>query len=124
VPAALAGVPVLGIFALHQRARRRRGRDPLVETSIWRKREFCSGVAFVMLFFGAMTGSSSRSPCSCSSVAERGHQQEPATVGVARSQGSAADREPAGQPAPGDSPRSAGSLAALRASARVVSWDR
>ena len=51
-----ASVPVFGIFALHQRARRRAGRDPLVETSIWRKREFSSGVAFVMLFFGSMTG--------------------------------------------------------------------
>ena len=51
-----ASVPMFGLFALHQRARRRAGRDPLVETSIWRKREFCSGVAFVMLFFGSMTG--------------------------------------------------------------------
>ena len=37
-------------------ARQRAGRDPLVEMSIWRKREFCSGAVFVMLFFGSMTG--------------------------------------------------------------------
>lgn len=51
-----ASVPAFGIFVLHQRARQRAGRDPLVETSIWRKRAFCSGAAFVMLFFGSMTG--------------------------------------------------------------------
>ena len=51
-----ASAPAFGIFALHQRARRRAGRDPLTETSLWRKREFCSGAAFVMLFFGSMTG--------------------------------------------------------------------
>lgn len=51
-----SSVPAFCIFALHQRARRRAGRDPLVETSIWHKREFCSGTAFVMLFFGSMTG--------------------------------------------------------------------
>jgi EmrB/QacA subfamily drug resistance transporter len=55
--AMMAGsVPAFGLFVLHQRSRRRAGRDPLVETSIWRKREFCSGVVFVMLFFGSMTG--------------------------------------------------------------------
>jgi EmrB/QacA subfamily drug resistance transporter len=51
-----ASVPAFGIFVLHQRARQRAGRDPLVETSIWHKREFCSGTVFVMLFFGCMTG--------------------------------------------------------------------
>ncbi len=51
-----ASVPAFGIFALHQRARQRAGRDPLVETSIWRKRAFCFGTAFVLLFFGSMTG--------------------------------------------------------------------
>jgi EmrB/QacA subfamily drug resistance transporter len=55
--AMMAGsVPAFGIFVLHQRSRQRSGRDPLVETSIWRKREFCWGTAFVMLFFGSMTG--------------------------------------------------------------------
>jgi EmrB/QacA subfamily drug resistance transporter len=55
--ATMAGsLPAFGLFVLHQRARQRSGRDPLVETSIWRKREFCSGVVFVMLFFGSMTG--------------------------------------------------------------------
>ena len=51
-----ASAPAFGIFALHQRARRRAGRDPLTETSIWRKLEFCSDAAFVMLLFGSMTG--------------------------------------------------------------------
>jgi predicted MFS family arabinose efflux permease len=51
-----ASAPTFGLFALHQRARQRAGRDPLVETSIWRKRAFCSGAAFAMLFFGSMTG--------------------------------------------------------------------
>ncbi len=51
-----ASVPAFGIFALHQRARQRSGRDPLVETSIWRKQAFCFGTAFVLLFFGSMSG--------------------------------------------------------------------
>jgi MFS family permease len=51
-----ASVPAFGVFALHQRARQRAGRDPLVETGIWRKRAFCFGTGFVLLFFGSMTG--------------------------------------------------------------------
>jgi EmrB/QacA subfamily drug resistance transporter len=51
-----ASVPMFGIFALHQRARIRASHDPFVVTSIFRKRDFSGGVAFIVLFFGAMTG--------------------------------------------------------------------
>jgi EmrB/QacA subfamily drug resistance transporter len=51
-----ASVPTFCVFAVHQWARQRAGRDPLVETSIWRKRAFCFGTLFVLLFFGSMTG--------------------------------------------------------------------
>ena len=51
-----ASVPVSALFALHQKARRRSGRDPLVEPGLLRKRAFTSGLLTVMLFFGAASG--------------------------------------------------------------------
>lgn len=51
-----AAAPAFCLFALHQRARQQARRTPLVETSIMRNRAFCSGIGFVLLFFGATTG--------------------------------------------------------------------
>jgi MFS family permease len=53
----LAGsVPMFVAFALQQRARRRAGRDPLVEVSVLRKRSYVSGVGFTLVFFGSIVG--------------------------------------------------------------------
>jgi EmrB/QacA subfamily drug resistance transporter len=53
----LAGsVPVLGAFARYQLRRRERGDTPLVELSVFAKRSYASGVAFVVVFFGAVVG--------------------------------------------------------------------
>jgi EmrB/QacA subfamily drug resistance transporter len=55
--AMLAGsVPVLGVFARYQLRRRQRGDTPLVELSVFAKRSYASGVAFVVVFFGAVVG--------------------------------------------------------------------
>jgi EmrB/QacA subfamily drug resistance transporter len=55
--ALLAGsVPVVGGFVAHQLRRRRRGATPLVELSVFAKRSYTSGVAFVVVFFGAIVG--------------------------------------------------------------------
>ncbi|WP_336206323.1 MFS transporter [Nonomuraea sp. LPB2021202275-12-8] len=51
-----ASVPVLAVFVLHQLRRSRTGRTPLVELSVFAKRSYASGVAFVVAFFGAITG--------------------------------------------------------------------
>ena len=51
-----ASVPVFAGFGLHQRARMRAGRHPLVEVSVLHKRSYVSGVAFVLVFFGAVIG--------------------------------------------------------------------
>jgi EmrB/QacA subfamily drug resistance transporter len=48
--------PVLGVFALHQRARHRAGRDPFIEPGLFRKRSFVTGLMTIMLFFGACSG--------------------------------------------------------------------
>ncbi len=52
----VASVPVLGVFVAHQRARLRSGRTPLLETSVLRKPSYVAGVAFMMVFFGAVVG--------------------------------------------------------------------
>ena len=53
----LAGsVPVLGALVVHQRARLRAGRTPLVETSVLRKRSYVAGIAFLLVFFGCVVG--------------------------------------------------------------------
>jgi EmrB/QacA subfamily drug resistance transporter len=55
--AMIAGaVVVLGAFALHQARRRRTSRAPLIETSLFRNRSYVSGVAFALVFIGAMSG--------------------------------------------------------------------
>ncbi|TDE30888.1 MFS transporter [Actinomadura sp. 6K520] len=55
--AMLAGsVPALALFALHQVRRARRGRTPLVRLSVFASRSYSSGVLFVIVFFGTITG--------------------------------------------------------------------
>ncbi|MEU4573339.1 MFS transporter [Nonomuraea sp. NPDC023979] len=49
-----ASVPTLGLFVLHQL--RRRGRAPLVDLGVFARRSYASGVAFVVAFFGSITG--------------------------------------------------------------------
>jgi EmrB/QacA subfamily drug resistance transporter len=44
------------VFGLHERARERAGRDPLVTTSIFAKRAYVSGAFVLLLFFAAMMG--------------------------------------------------------------------
>jgi MFS family permease len=51
-----ASVPALGGFVRHQLGRGRRGETPLVELSVFAKRSYASGVAFVVVFFGAVVG--------------------------------------------------------------------
>jgi EmrB/QacA subfamily drug resistance transporter len=55
--AVLAGsIPVIGGFVAYQLRRRRRGDTALVELSVFAKRSYTSGVAFVVVFFGAIVG--------------------------------------------------------------------
>jgi MFS family permease len=51
-----SSVPVLVAFAAYQLRRRRRGRTPLVELSVFSKRSYTSGVIFIVVFFGAIAG--------------------------------------------------------------------
>ena len=51
-----ASVPMLAAFVLHQRARLRAGRAPLVEFSVLRKRSYVSGIVFTLVFFGSIVG--------------------------------------------------------------------
>jgi len=51
-----ASVPVIGVFVRYQLRRRQRGETPLVELSVFAKRSYASGVAFVVVFFGAVVG--------------------------------------------------------------------
>ena len=51
-----ATVPVLALFAAHQRYRLRAGRTPLVEFSVLRKRSYVSGIVFVLVFFASIVG--------------------------------------------------------------------
>jgi EmrB/QacA subfamily drug resistance transporter len=51
-----AAVVVLSSFVLYQVRRKRGGRTPLVELSVFRKRSYTSGVIFVLVFFGAIVG--------------------------------------------------------------------
>ena len=52
----VASVPVLGLFAHHQRRRERRGATPLVEPSIFRRRSYVAGVAFALVFVSSLGG--------------------------------------------------------------------
>jgi EmrB/QacA subfamily drug resistance transporter len=51
-----ASIPVLGLFALTQVKRARSGKTALIELSVFAKRSYVSGVAFCVVFFGAVTG--------------------------------------------------------------------
>ncbi len=51
-----ATVPMLAVFAAHQRHRLRSGRTPLVEFSVLRKRSYVSGIVFVLAFFASIVG--------------------------------------------------------------------
>jgi predicted MFS family arabinose efflux permease len=52
----VASVPVLAMFAWTQSRRARAGKAALVELSVFAKRSYTSGIAFVTVFFGAVTG--------------------------------------------------------------------
>ncbi|NUO61122.1 MAG: MFS transporter [Hamadaea sp.] len=51
-----ASVAVLGVFVASQVRRKRAGRTPLVELSVFAKRSYSTGVLFVIVFFGAVVG--------------------------------------------------------------------
>jgi EmrB/QacA subfamily drug resistance transporter len=53
----VAGVVVLGIFALNQRYRDRTGKSSLVTPSVFAHRAYSSGLVFSLLFFGGLSGS-------------------------------------------------------------------
>ncbi len=53
----VAGLGLLGVFALHLRHRRQAGRDPLVEPSIFAHRGYSAGAVVLLLYFGGMVGS-------------------------------------------------------------------
>ncbi|HSV38807.1 MAG TPA: MFS transporter [Nocardioidaceae bacterium] len=51
-----AAVPVFASFVIQQRRRAASGRTGLVELSVFKKRSYVSGVAFVVAFFGSVVG--------------------------------------------------------------------
>ncbi len=51
-----AGLAVFGLFAAYEARRDRRGLDPLVTPSLFRKRAFTSGMLVGLVFFGALMG--------------------------------------------------------------------
>ena len=52
----VAATPVFALFAWSQRKRALSGRTALVEMSVFAKRSYTSGIAFVVVFFGAVAG--------------------------------------------------------------------
>jgi EmrB/QacA subfamily drug resistance transporter len=52
----VGAVVVLASFGRYQGLRARSGRTPLVELSVFAKRSYTSGVAFVVIFFGSIVG--------------------------------------------------------------------
>ncbi|MDJ0343713.1 MFS transporter [Streptomyces sp. H10-C2] len=52
----VASLPVLAVFARYQVLRKRSGRTPLVEPSVFTKRAYVSGVAFAIAFTASMGG--------------------------------------------------------------------
>jgi EmrB/QacA subfamily drug resistance transporter len=52
----VAAVPVLAYFVRSQVKRARSGRTALIELSVFKKRSYTSGIAFVVVFFGSVTG--------------------------------------------------------------------
>jgi EmrB/QacA subfamily drug resistance transporter len=53
---------VMAVFAVYARARHKRNLDPFLETSLFRKRAFTTGVMTIFLFFGACTAAFTISP--------------------------------------------------------------
>ncbi len=53
---AAGSVPVLALFAWHQIRQERSGVTPLIEMSVFGRRSYASGVAFAMVFSGAIGG--------------------------------------------------------------------
>jgi MFS family permease len=51
-----AGLIVFGVFSYFESRRERKGLDPLVTPSLFRKRAFTGGLALGMVFFGALIG--------------------------------------------------------------------
>ncbi|WP_199040718.1 MFS transporter [Glycomyces salinus] len=51
-----ASVPVFALFVIGQVRRSRAGKTALIELSVFTKRSYTSGTAFVVVFFGAVTG--------------------------------------------------------------------
>ncbi|MEU1205456.1 MFS transporter [Nocardia sp. NPDC005825] len=56
VAMAIASIPVLGLFTLDQVRRSRAGRAALIETSVFAKRSYTSGIGFITVFFGGVGG--------------------------------------------------------------------
>lgn len=52
----IASIPVLGLFTADQVRRSRAGRVALIETSVFAKRSYTSGIGFVTVFFGGVGG--------------------------------------------------------------------
>lgn len=52
----VASAPVLAYFVRGQIKRARSGRTALIELSVFAKRSYTSGIAFVVVFFGSVTG--------------------------------------------------------------------
>ena len=52
----VASIPVLAIFARHQRGRERRRATPLVEPSIFRRASYSAGVIFALVFVSSLGG--------------------------------------------------------------------
>jgi EmrB/QacA subfamily drug resistance transporter len=52
-----ASLVLFGVFALHLRRRRREGKDPLIEPSVFGHRGYSAGALVLMLYFGGMIGS-------------------------------------------------------------------
>lgn len=52
-----ASLVLFAVFAVHLQRRKRRGRDPLVEPSVFAHRGYSAGALVLMLYFGGMVGS-------------------------------------------------------------------
>jgi EmrB/QacA subfamily drug resistance transporter len=52
----IASAPTLTLFAVHQRGRKRAGRAPLVEPSVFRHRSYTSGLLFSLAYCGSLGG--------------------------------------------------------------------
>ena len=52
----ISAILAFGIFTGYQMSRKRNGRTPLVQLSVFAKRSYTSGVVFVVVFFGSIVG--------------------------------------------------------------------